>query len=196
MNADEWSLWIPPNLPTDPQIYREQIKKSYPQRSQLFFEAYPVSDSASISKAYTDFLSDQNFHLHNRNWAKEMAKGGNKVFMYNFSKIPSERYPKKYGAFHGAEIVYALNNLENDPGPIGNGTISSLDQAYADLVSSYWVNFVKTGNPNGPKLPEWPQWDAMDQEYLEFGNEGIERKRFLLKKRLDALERFLQAATE
>ena len=189
-NSDEWSLWVPESLPKEADEYRKQIQQQYPNRADLFFEAYPVEDSTSIAKAYTDFQSDQNFHLHNRNWAKEMTKGGNQVYMYYFSKIPSERYPKKYGAFHGAEIVYALDNLENDPGPIGSGTISAADQAYADQVSDYWVNFMKTGNPNGPKLEQWNLWTPEEESYLELG-EAIKSGSFLLKERLDALETFL-----
>jgi para-nitrobenzyl esterase len=191
-NSDEWSLWVPKNLPTNPKEYIDQIAKKYPGREELFLEAYPIKDSASIWNAYANFQSDQYIHLHDRNWAKRMDKSGSRVYMYYFSKTPLERYPKKYGAFHGAEISYALNNIENDPGPIGSGIISNSDKNYADKVSDYWVNFVKTGNPNGENLPDWPLWNPQTENYLNFDNQ-IEVKNQLLKDRLDALERFLAA---
>ncbi len=28
----------------------------------------------------------------------------------------------------------------------------------AQLASSYWVNFAKSGNPNGPGLANWPAY--------------------------------------
>jgi para-nitrobenzyl esterase len=34
------------------------------------------------------------------------------------------------------------------------------DRALSELMQSYWTNFAKTGDPNGPGLPQWPQYNA------------------------------------
>ncbi len=186
-NADEWGLWVP-QLPGEREDFINYIESNFGGDPSLFEQAYPIGDSLSIRKAYADYLSDDSFHLHDRLLAQEVNRGGNKVFQYYFSKVPSERYPEEYGAFHGAEIVYALDNLENDPGTIGSGTITGEDQAYADMVSAYWINFVKSGVPHGEDLPIWQEWDPKKQLYLEFGQRKIEMKSKLLFERLNAME--------
>jgi para-nitrobenzyl esterase len=38
-------------------------------------------------------------------------------------------------------------------------------------MSSYWVNFAKTGDPNGAGLPQWPAFDSANPEVIELGDE-------------------------
>ena len=36
------------------------------------------------------------------------------------------------------------------------------------MISSYWVNFATSGDPNGPGLPEWPAFAEDDQKVMVF----------------------------
>ena len=45
------------------------------------------------------------------------------------------------------------------------------DQAITAAMAGAWVQFAKTGNPNGPGLPEWPAYRAPDYRLLDFGDE-------------------------
>lgn len=42
----------------------------------------------------------------------------------------------------------------------------------SEAMQQYWVNFAKTGNPNGTSLPEWPKFDGSNKRYMELSMEG------------------------
>jgi para-nitrobenzyl esterase len=50
------------------------------------------------------------------------------------------------------------------------------------MVSAYWVQFAKTGNPNGIGRPRWPAYDQATDTLLELGEEVAVRKGFAKKK--------------
>lgn len=37
-------------------------------------------------------------------------------------------------------------------------------------MNGYWVNFIKTGNPNGGNLTQWPATSAQDTKVQEVGD--------------------------
>ena len=53
-------------------------------------------------------------------------------------------------------------------GPVPRVEPRPEDHAMSDLMSSYWVNFAKTGDPNGPGLPPWPAFTGKNQQVMVF----------------------------
>ncbi len=72
------------------------------------------------------------------------------------------------GSFHGLDISLAFYNVDLRPDWTGN-TQEAWD--LSDIMSSAWLNFVKTGNPNVVgKLPEWKPYTVENGETMYFDN--------------------------
>jgi para-nitrobenzyl esterase len=65
--------------------------------------------------------------------------------------------PSPNGATHTAEISYAWNNPKGQP----TQTWNDVDTKLGATMSSYWVNFITRGDPNGAGLPQWPQFKGL-----------------------------------
>ena len=66
--------------------------------------------------------------------------------------------------------------------------VSDRDREVSRIISAYWVQFAKTGNPNGDGLPVWPAFESGKDVLLDIGDEFAEREGFL-KNRLDLHEK-------
>lgn len=55
-------------------------------------------------------------------------------------------------------------------------------------MNAYWVNFAKTGDPNGAGLPAWPAYSAANDTLLNFDKGGPSALPGFAKARLDAID--------
>jgi para-nitrobenzyl esterase len=69
------------------------------------------------------------------------------------------------GALHSSEILYVFDNRRVKDYPW-----TDIDRKIADMLSSYWTNFAKTSDPNGPGLTSWPVYNPKDEYLMNFGD--------------------------
>jgi para-nitrobenzyl esterase len=101
--------------------------------------------------------------------ADTFAAKGSPVYLYRFSYVQaSMREQMRTGTPHGGEIAYVFGTLSGGRG----GAPTPEDFAVSRMAQSYWVNFAKTGDPNGPGLPTWERHAADDGKIFEFRPDG------------------------
>lgn len=88
------------------------------------------------------------------------------VYMYIFT-WQSPVMDGKYKAVHCMELPFVFDNIARCEEMTG-GTKEAY--ALADKVSSAWINFARTGNPNAYGLPHWPAFDDKNTATMHFDN--------------------------
>jgi carboxylesterase type B len=145
------------------EAYIKEAEKRYGTYAEDYLKVFPATNDEEVLNCLklTTVLS---FGWQNYNWAKMQSLTGTcKAYLYFFTHVPPGE--PNYGAFHSAEFGYALYTLKHWDRPF-----TQTDWDLADKMSSYWVNFAKTGNPNGDGLPEWPVFDSSSPQIIEFGD--------------------------
>ncbi len=91
------------------------------------------------------------------------AAAGHPVYQYQFDMPVPGR--EAAGASHGAELAFVFGHLTRFP-------YTDNDKKISEAMQQYWVNFARTGDPNGTGLPAWPRFNATARPYLEFTLRG------------------------
>lgn len=103
--------------------------------------------------------------------ANAFAANGSPAYLYRFSYVASAmRERMRAGTPHGGEIAFVFGTVGSGPGPAS--TPSPEDLAISKLAQTYWVNFARTGDPNGAGLPVWPRHVPGKDVIFEFRPDG------------------------
>lgn len=190
-NGDEGSFTAAFGPPTTAEQWKagaEQRWRDLAEEGLAIYSADTDEEARVVStRPFTDTLG-----WHMRHFAEHQAKIGENAYTYYFTHVPPyDPGTPKLGAMHTAEIPYAFDNLaapRTFPDRASNtlAAASAEDQALADIVSQYWVNFAATGNPNGPGLPQWPEVSALGPtETMVIDADGTGRGQWMSQEKLD-----------
>jgi para-nitrobenzyl esterase len=160
--------------------FKQAAQTKYGTRAAEFLSIFPVSTDETAQKAQLQLNLFSFAGMPSHLWAGFNTKP---TYLYQFNRVPPDKpnFPN-YGAFHTAEVPYALHTLHT-----WNRAWQPTDKNIENIMSSYWVQFAKTGNPNGNHLPEWKRYEKQAGQIMVL-DEQVTLKSGLCKQAFDFLE--------
>ncbi|MFM1878072.1 MAG: hypothetical protein RLZZ241_938 [Bacteroidota bacterium] len=150
--------------PQTPEEFHGDLTQRFGNWADEFKSAYPAKDAQTTLQSQRRLSRDETFGTQVYLWAKRHSGPESPdVYVYNFNRsLPAYTAENEFGAFHSGEIVYAYNNLHTLDRPWEDA-----DHRLTKIMSAYWINFVKGGNPNGADLPIWPKFTSTAQHVMQ-----------------------------
>src|SRR5581483_7043281 len=174
-NSDESTVTVDEDLQAEPTLanYKAYLKNEFGNQTEAddFFRLYPAASDAEVHDAFARFDTDYAFGYPAHRFAWNAARSGQSVWYYSFSYAGRSETYVKLGAFHGLETRFLSGWLR----PSHWGAVTADDQRMVDLLTGYWTQFAKAGDPNRPGLPPWPQYDTTTDQVQEIGREVKQR---------------------
>jgi len=188
-NSEE-SNWksILGNAEPTKENYTNAIKKLYPTNTDEILKLYSVNNDSDVIVVATSLASDRTNAFGSWRWVDLHTKTNSPVYRYFFTKARPglmadiNKSPRKdaseteataknfnglgffQGAVHSAEIEYALGNLPSNR--VYDWQPS--DYMVSTIMQDYFVNFIRTKNPNGTGLPYWPLYQSWQKDPIMF----------------------------
>jgi para-nitrobenzyl esterase len=140
--------------------YAARASVVFGDKAAAFLKVYPGATDAEARQSAQDLTGDQFIAYSTWKWIEmHQATAHAPIYRYQFDQAPpaADGSAGPGGAYHSAEIEFVFNVLSSKALPW-----SPADRKLSDLMSVYWSNFAKTGDPNGPGLPRWPAFRKAD----------------------------------
>ena len=100
--------------------------------------------------------------------ADSVAQRSAPAWLYRFSFVADSMKDRLSGAVHASDVPYIMGTVDAKYG----AATTDRDRAASALLHRYWVNFAKTGNPNGAGLPAWHAYSPKTDALMELTGEA------------------------
>lgn len=116
----------------------------------------------------------------------EHVRAGHPAFAFEFARLVDPPI-QPGGNIHGLHGNYVLGTLatRGEGTKLAPMTVTAADTTLSDMMQRYWVNFVKTGEPNGPGPRTWPGFREPERSYVQLTAAGVTVKQGLRRPQCD-----------
>ncbi|HWR30797.1 MAG TPA: carboxylesterase family protein [Negativicutes bacterium] len=162
---NEGALYLTQEKEITRQKYQDYFSSRFGQAADSAMKIFPALRDEDIGPAIDKVIAVGANARPAQLTAQAIQQKGMKSYIYQFTRASQTALARKAGAHHGVELAYVFGNMKEADG------YDVIDRKLSQLMMQYWVNFAKTGNPNGAGLPDWPEYSAREGLNLEFGDQ-------------------------
>jgi para-nitrobenzyl esterase len=142
----------------------DEVFKPFGAASEAAKAAWDPDKTGNFRAVGTALAADQMMVEPARFLARAVTAAGQPAYEYRFSYVAESMRKQWMGAPHATEIPFVFDTVEARY----EKALTSADKAIAQVANAYWVNFAKTGNPNGAGLPDWPVYSPATDVLMDF----------------------------
>ena len=185
-NSDEGALF---SRSIEPEDYQKSVRATFGPFAEEALKIYPGNTVDEAFHGNGDAFRDMGFAWPSYAWVNLQSKTGKGAAYAAFLAQPSTRSfsgdPRRRGVAHADDILYLNGEFLMQPDKY------PAESSLAEIIQQYWVNFAKTGNPNGKGLPYWPTFDASKPTTMQFSN-GASLIMLPNREQIEFVDRFYQ----
>ena len=157
----ELSIYVAGYPDRSAQAFREWAKRRYAPVADDVLLIFPAPSSGDASESFIRAGTELIIAAPVRWLAEATSKKTRKTYLYRVNWAFGTQGGRELGAFHGIDVALLLR--------IPGTPWDESAEVMARVMRQYWVQFARTGDPNGPGLTTWPAYDSATASYLELG---------------------------
>ncbi|WP_066057864.1 carboxylesterase/lipase family protein [Halioglobus sp. HI00S01] len=153
-NADEWKIYLSADETLD-----NWLQQNLPE--PLHDRARAAVEGLDEAQALDRLITAGVYVCPSMDLAEGLAEVGANTWVYYFSRVRPGHKAEGMGAYHGAELPYVFNTHDSWL------PTAAQDRALTSAMMDYWMNFARSGNPNGDDKPSWPAFKPIAGQVMQ-----------------------------